>query len=349
MAERLRGRTICHDCQAPHHDTFNPATKPDRCNLCGGELIKRGDDIQELIRVRLRNFRRIQQPLLDYYDDSNRLYVVDGSRSIEEVGQEIREAINLAASTETQAHQDSTPIINRSRSEGVSMISKQDATHTGFDLILMGGPGSGKGTQAELLKNHLSLTHISTGDLFRENIAEQSDLGILAKQYIDKGELVPDDVTEGMVDERLSRADVEKGFILDGFPRNLSQAYALTQILNNAHRRIDGAIHIKVSDEEIVERISGRLICRNCQHPFHKTFKPPKVEGVCDLCGGELYQRSDDNAKTVHQRLKTYHSQTTPILDYYRKSGILIEVEGEGELKAVFGRVTSELDKLQGQ
>ena len=159
---------------------------------------------------------------------------------------------------------------------------------------------------------------------------KKTELGKLAKAYIDRGELVPDDVTEAMLKERLSRADTSNGFIMDGFPRTLPQAEALTEIMTGMGRGLDAVLHIKVSDEEIIERLSGRLVCRNCQTPYHMTFNPPQVVGVCDICQGELYQRADDNPETIRARLKTYHAQTVPLIDYYKIAGLLIEIDGTG-------------------
>ncbi|OGA50192.1 MAG: adenylate kinase [Betaproteobacteria bacterium RIFCSPLOWO2_12_FULL_62_58] len=210
-----------------------------------------------------------------------------------------------------------------------------------LDLVLLGGPGSGKGTQAEQLSKQFKLPHIATGDLFRDNLKNATDLGKLAKTYMDRGELVPDDVTEAMVEERLSRPDTHDGFILDGFPRTLPQAQALMDMMAGLQRRIAGVLYINVSDEAIVSRLSGRLICRNCQTPYHKQFKPPKKPDVCDNCGGALYQRDDDNPNTVRARLKTFHGQTEPLIEYYDKAGLLHEISGEGEVSQVIERSVS--------
>lgn len=207
-----------------------------------------------------------------------------------------------------------------------------------MNIVLLGGPGSGKGTQAELLCAELGLPHVSTGDLFRENLRQATDLGRLAKTYMERGELVPDDVTEALVAERLARPDAQAGFILDGFPRTVSQAEALTAMLADQGRTLSGVLFVNVSDEAIVDRLSGRLICRSCQAPFHKQFKPPRTPGICDACGGELYQRADDNPATVRARLATFHEQTEPLVEYYRRSGLLHEVSGEGEVAEVSAR-----------
>ena len=217
---------------------------------------------------------------------------------------------------------------------------------TGGGFILVGGPGSGKGTQAEQICKQLNLPHIATGDLFRDNLKRQTDLGKLAKTYMDRGELVPDDVTDAMVQERLGRPDTAAGFVLDGFPRTMHQAEALTEMIAHLGRRLAGVIYINVSDEEIVNRLSGRLICRNCQSPYHTQFKPPAKPGICDLCGGPLYQRDDDNPQTVRARLKTFHGQTGPLIEYYQKAGLVAEIAGEGNVAQVTARTLAAAKKL---
>jgi adenylate kinase len=199
-----------------------------------------------------------------------------------------------------------------------------------LDLVLLGGPGSGKGTQADTLSRSMTVPHISTGDLFRDNLRQQTDLGRLARSYMDRGELVPDEVTEEMVRDRLRRADAEGGFLLDGFPRSLAQAEALDDMLMDAGRRVVAAVNIAVSDDEIVRRLSGRLVCRACGTSFHLEFKPPSVDSVCDACGGELYRRDDDRPDTIKARLRTFHGNEHPLLDHYRQSGVFLEVDGEG-------------------
>jgi adenylate kinase len=218
-----------------------------------------------------------------------------------------------------------------------------------LDLVLLGGPGSGKGTQAEQLSKQLSLPHIATGDLFRDHLQSASELGKLAQAYMHRGELVPDNVTDAMVTERLGRPDVRDGFILDGFPRTLSQACALMEMMAGLKRRLSGVIYIKVSDEAIVSRLSGRLICRQCQASYHQKFKPPDKAGVCDSCGGELYQRDDDNPDTVRARLKTFHGQTEPLIEYYKQAGLLHEIDGEGDVAQVVGRTLAVARDLASQ
>lgn len=202
-------------------------------------------------------------------------------------------------------------------------------------LVLLGPPGSGKGTQAERLKEQLGLPHVASGDLFRENIGNETELGLLAKGFIDRGQLVPDDVTIAMVRERLQQPDCDDGVILDGFPRTLAQAEALDEILASTGRTLAGVLYIQVPGEELVRRLSGRRICRQCQAPYHVVFSPPAEEGVCDECGGKLYQREDDRPETVRARLRVYHEQTAPLIDCYRRASLLLEVDGAGHIETV--------------
>jgi len=202
-------------------------------------------------------------------------------------------------------------------------------------LVLLGPPGAGKGTQAERLQEELKLPHVASGDLFRENLKNETELGLLAKKYMDKGDLVPDDVTIAMVRDRLQRPDCDQGAILDGFPRTQPQAESLDTMLADMGRQLGGVLYIAVPDEELVHRLSGRWICRQCQTPYHTMFNPPAKEGVCDACGGELYQRDDDKPETVRARLKVYNQQTSPLIDYYRQAGLLVEVDGAGDIETV--------------
>lgn len=198
-------------------------------------------------------------------------------------------------------------------------------------VILLGAPGSGKGTQAERLSQATGLGHIASGDLFRQAEKEGTELGKLAKSYMEKGVLVPDEVTIGMILERI--AESSQGFILDGFPRNMEQAQALDKAL--AEEAIDKVIYIKVPQKELLRRLSERWICRQCETPYNLVSSPPKVAGKCDLCGGELYQRPDDNKETVQKRLEVYFAQTTPLISYYQQRGKLVEIDGEKTIEEV--------------
>ena len=202
-------------------------------------------------------------------------------------------------------------------------------------IVLLGPPGAGKGTQAVTLAERLGVPHISSGDLFREARAKGTELGLLAKSYMDRGELVPDDVTVAMVMERLSKPDCAKGAVLDGFPRTVAQAERLDNALAEQGKQVDKALLIDVPDDELIRRLSGRWICRNCQATFHEHSKPPKNAGICDVCGGELYQRPDDTVETAKNRLKVYKAETAPLIDYYQKAGKLVAVNGAQEIPAV--------------
>jgi len=197
-------------------------------------------------------------------------------------------------------------------------------------IVLLGGPGAGKGTQAELLSERLGLVTIASGNLLREHIGNGTPLGVRANEYMQRGELVPDTLVIDMVTARLKAPDVARGVLLDGFPRTLGQAQAL-----DANLRVDRALNIKVPDEVLLDRLAGRWICRNCQASYHEKFNPPRVGGVCDLCGGELYQRSDDRRDVMENRLRVYFDQTMPVIQYYRANGMLIEVDGAQDIEKV--------------
>jgi adenylate kinase len=202
-------------------------------------------------------------------------------------------------------------------------------------IVLIGPPASGKGTQAVMLRKLLDLPHVASGDLFRENLKNETELGRQAKVYMDRGELVPDDVTIAMVTERLSRPDCASGAVLDGFPRTIAQAEALDRALAGLGHEISVVPYIAVPDEELVERVSGRRLCRVCGGSYHVRFNPPQQPGVCDNDGGELYQRDDDKPETVRKRLEVYWEQTSPLIDYYRAKGILAEINGDQPIDAV--------------
>lgn len=202
-------------------------------------------------------------------------------------------------------------------------------------IIMLGAPGAGKGTQARLLSEALNLPQISSGDIFRENLKNATPLGLLAKKYMDTGALVPDDVTIAMVIDRLTRADCANGAILDGFPRTLPQADALDKSLAAKDLRVQRVPLLEVGDEAVISRLAGRRVCRDCQAMYQVEFNPPKVEGVCDVCGGQLYQRSDDAPETVRNRLFVYYKQTAPLVGYYYAHSLLVTIDGEQSMEKV--------------
>lgn len=202
-------------------------------------------------------------------------------------------------------------------------------------LILLGPPGAGKGTQADTIAAETGVVHIATGDLFRENIRNQTELGKQAQAYVGRGELVPDELTVRMLLDRLERPDTAKGVLLDGFPRTTEQARALDEALQERGRAVDGVLYINVGEEEVVRRLGGRWTCRQCGAVYHELFSPPQERGRCDKCAGGLYQREDDRPETVRNRLAVYNRQTAPLIEYYEKQGKLAEVNGGQEAKAV--------------
>lgn len=327
IVRRLSGRFICRSCQRPYHQQENPPQVYGVCDECGGELYHRPDDSAEMVRARLRVFHRNTGPVLDHYGAAGRLLIVSGEDSIPEIDARLVSAL--------QAVRDGKAVFATAKQ--VAALPRPSVTaptpvhlaRESLDVVLLGGPGSGKGTLAEQLCARLHLPHIATGDLFRDNLRRATKLGQLAQTYMDRGELVPDDVTDAMVEERLALEDAAGGFVLDGFPRTLHQAHALMDIMGRQRRRLTAVVYLKVRDEVIVERLSGRLICQQCQAPYHLEYKQPKVAGRCDHCGGELYQRPDDSASTVRARLLTFHRQTEPLIEFYRKANLLHEIAGE--------------------
>lgn len=204
-----------------------------------------------------------------------------------------------------------------------------------MNIIFLGAPGSGKGTQAKIVSNLLSIPQISTGDILREAVKNQTEQGKLAKSYMDAGKLVPDEVVIGIIRERLAEADCAKGYILDGFPRNVAQAEALEVMLATMSKKIDRVLNLDVPDDILKVRLVGRRVCRKCGASFHLEFNKPKADGVCDYDGGELYQRSDDNEASVATRLETYHTQTKPLLDFYGRENILVAIDGNQDISKV--------------
>jgi adenylate kinase len=216
-------------------------------------------------------------------------------------------------------------------------------------LVLLGAPGAGKGTQAGVISKELNLPHLASGDLFRQAVQKETKLGELVKSYMEKGALAPDDVTIQVISERLNEPDCARGCVFDGFPRTLEQAKALDKALSERGKAIDKAIYIDVPEEELMKRLSGRWVCRQCQAPYHEVSSPPKTSGKCDRCGGELYQRPDDNEATIKERLRVYFAQTIPLLDYYKDKGKLVRVDGKLGIEQVSESVLGVLCSAKGR
>lgn len=212
-------------------------------------------------------------------------------------------------------------------------------------IIILGPPGAGKGTQAKLLSSHYSIPHISTGDIIREEIKRNTVLGVKIRGYVERGELVPDEDVIEIVKEKILLGNCSRGFVLDGFPRTIIQAKALDHILNGMGLRIDAVINLVVNEEEIVRRISGRRICRSCGATYHLVFNPPEKDLKCSVCGGELYQRNDDMEETVRRRVRIYNIETKPLIGYYEERGLLINVNGVGDINSVFSEILRKLGR----
>ena len=215
-----------------------------------------------------------------------------------------------------------------------------------MNVLLMGPPGAGKGTQADLIKDRNPIPHISTGDMFREAVRTGTELDKEAKKYMDSGKLVPDEVTIGIVQERLAQDDCKEGFLLDGFPRTVKQAEALDQVLAKLGKKVEAAINITVPEDILYERMSGRISCKDCKTVYHLKFNPPAKAGICDKCGGELIQRSDDQGDTVKRRLEVYAEQTNPLIEYYEKQGVLNDIDGNRDSQAVFADIVKVMESL---
>ncbi len=214
-----------------------------------------------------------------------------------------------------------------------------------MNLILLGGPGAGKGTQAKKLIDKYHIPQISTGDILRAAVKEGTELGRKAKEFMNAGKLVPDEVVIGIVEERLKQPDARQGFILDGFPRTVPQAQALDGALAKMRAKIDHVVSVDVEEEALVTRLTGRRTCKNCGQMYHISFTPSQKEGVCDKCGGELYQRDDDNEATVRSRLATYNQATKPLIDYYTAKGLVRPIAGVGSIEDIFNKITAILSK----
>ncbi|PRX99997.1 adenylate kinase [Allonocardiopsis opalescens] len=210
-------------------------------------------------------------------------------------------------------------------------------------VVLVGPPGAGKGTQAQFIAEELLIPKVSTGDIFRANVSGGTELGKTAKAYMDRGDLVPDEVTIAMVRDRLAQDDAREGFLLDGFPRNVPQAETLKKLLAELDQRLDVVLELRIREEEVVRRLAGRRTCRKCGHTWHLDFDPPKRDGVCDLCGGELFQRDDDREETIRHRLEVYREQTAPLIEFYGADGILVPIDATGAVDVVTERALDAL------
>jgi adenylate kinase len=215
-----------------------------------------------------------------------------------------------------------------------------------MQFVLFGPPGAGKGTQAKFLSEEFNIPHISTGDILRENVKKGTALGMKARSYMDKGELVPDQLLNDLVHSRLEEPDTKKGFLLDGYPRTIPQAKALDEIMDDLNRKLTAVVNIDVGTNALVRRLSGRRICKACGASYHVSFNPPKVKDICDTCAGELYQRADDTEDAIKNRLAVYKKQTQPVLDYYKKKGVLVDIDGDREIEEVKADVISALEPL---
>ena len=309
----------------------------------------RPDDRPGILRRRLQVFRRTTGPVLEFYRRGQQLVFLDARGSVESV------QAALAGLISRFRGGGAIPAMNDQQSRTVDEILTEPAWERGtihqpsLDFVILGAPGSGKGTHATFLARYLGIPHLPTGNLFREHLKGNTILGRIARSHIEQGELVPDDVTEAMVRERLNHPNLDGGFILDGFPRTVAQAQALEEILEDMCRNLAGAIYLSVPDEEIIARLSGRWFCPTCQTTYHEVHNKPRIEGVCDQDATALQQRDDDTPETVRARLKVFHGQTIPVTDYYRQGGFLMEVPAVGEVAEVDQALAAVLQPFKRQ
>ena len=342
---RLAGRLICRRCQLPHHQD-NIETMVCRQPGCGGELFRRDDDIGEIPALRLATYHRDCQPLLDYYRDNGSLISINTERDIDEVAGELQHHLQQFDAKPTQFSKRISLADTADEEAGKTLQQDAFRPRPAVDIVFLGAPGSGKGTQAKYLCNDKNLVQISTGDLFRENISLQTELGNLAKFYIDRGELVPNSVTEQMVKSRLAMDDAANGVILDGFPRTLPQASTLEQMLAAFGRKLTAVFYFEVDDDAVIRRIAGRISCRKCQTPFHNIFNPFR-KCPRNACTGEfLYQRQDDTPETVRKRLQTFYQQTKPLIEFYEQQGLLHRIDANDGVEKIRQDLLRRVDNL---
>lgn len=335
VVKRVTGRLICTKCLAPFHKTYRTFNECPSGECRGEHLSQRMDDTAAIARNRLRVLQRSVGPVLHYYQQSGRLVLLNADGDADSVGSRLNQAIESVRSGKGEFATAEDLSKTERTIKFIPLIVSSGANKAALNLLLLGAPGCGKGTQADLLSRQFNLRHFAPGDLFIEHLKNQTELGLVAKSYMDQGELVPDDITDTMISERLAQPDTSDGFILDGFPRNARQASALKEMLAALRRKLSGVLHIKVPDDEIGERLSGRVICRQCHTPYHLKFKPPAHAGLCDLCRSPLSHPDDDTPEAISARLNTFHSQTEPLIDGYRAAGLLVEVDGTGTVDAV--------------
>ncbi|MEM9444893.1 MAG: adenylate kinase [Verrucomicrobiota bacterium] len=348
--DRVVGRMICSECYRVFHRDYYPPKKKQHCDSCPGVLIEREHDSPEIMSLRLKTFYRLIPSLLERYVNKEKLLVLDAGAGIDAVRENVKDSLNQhlnGGRVTADKFVIKTMIAKRAGRSNLQASFGKDSRAK--DIVLIGGPGSGKGTQAEHLSTQLRLLHISTGALFREHFSNQTDLGKMAKSYIERGQLAPDAIVEEMVSERLSRKDAANGVILDGYPRTLPQAQSLLIMMQNLGRELSGVLMIDVCEEEIIRRLSGRLTCSVCQKTYHKSFSPPLKEGVCDECQGKLYQRLDDKPETILARIKTYNDQTKPVVDFFRKLHLVESINGKGSVQEITRRAFDAVKNLKNE